>query len=63
MARGVGRRLTCRQEAVRCQQQLGRDLDLRLALVFESGEVSLVLVRGHFLPVAIVSWGDTHTVR
>lgn len=48
--------LTCGQEAVGSQKQLGRHLHLGLALVFEGGEVALVLVVGHLLPVPVIGW-------
>ncbi len=42
------------------EQQLRRDLDGRLALVFEGREVSLVLIVSHFLPGAVISCRETH---
>ncbi len=42
------------------EQQLRRDLDGRLALVFEGREVSLVLIVSHFLPGAVISCREMH---
>ena len=51
--------LTCSQEAMRSQHQLGRDLHLALVLrVFKSREVTRSLVRVHLLSVPIVSWRE-----
>lgn len=46
---------TCCKEAVSGQQQLRRDLDFRLTLMFEGREVSLVFIVCHFLSVAVIS--------
>lgn len=53
--------LTCSQEAMSGQQQLRRDLHFGLALMFEGGEVSLILIGSHFFPVAIISCEVAHT--
>lgn len=46
--------LTCSQETVGRQHELGRDLHLAVGVVLEGGEVGLVFVGVHLLPVPVV---------
>jgi len=46
--------LTCRQEAMRRQHELRRDLHVAVALLLEGREVGLVFIGIHFLPVPVV---------
>lgn len=47
--------LTCSQETVGRQHELRRDLHLAVGVVLEGGEVRLVFVGVHLLPVPVVS--------
>lgn len=47
--------LTCSQETMSRQHELRRDLHFAVCVVFEGGEVGLVFVGVHLLPVSVVS--------